>query len=241
MAFTIATITRIWFPVITTAICLNCYGQEIGTIKIKKPEAIQITALDSKSQTLYRGIENRVKTSSALKNSNNQWSIQINYPNEISEYPQNDSVFKIMAKSISTKDSVSLMVSLFDKSSLDTICRIEKKFRIRSISDPIAVVNSKYKGYIDRNVLLLSKGITVILPGCDFEWGYTAFKVNSFEMIINNKGIEKTFSKSGVFTEEMIKNISCAPNGSNIKFINISALGPDGSVRQLNNISFKIN
>lgn len=231
---------KLWFTVIAAILCINCYGQEKGTIKIKKSEAIQITALDSKSQTLYRAVDNRIKISSALKNPKNQWSIQINYPNEISEYEKNDSVYKIMAKASSIKDSVNLMVSLFDKTSLDTICQTEKKFRIGNITDPVAVINNKYNGYISRNVLLLSKGINVILPGCDYKFDQPLFRVRSFEMIINNS--EKTYlSYSESFTNEMVGTIRELSSGRTIEFVNIKAAAPDGAVRLLNDISFKIN
>ncbi len=115
-----------------------------------------------------------------------------------------------------------------------------KKFRIKKVPDPIALIANKNEGLINRNILIAAGSIIPKMPD-DFEFDLS-FRIVSFKMTIQ-RGLDvyPYKSNSGRLTEEMTKQIKAAYRGQKIWFENIVASGPDGIDRPLSPIILTIN
>ena len=93
-------------------------------------------------------------------------------------------------------------------------------------------------GKIKRNLLLAQSGIDAVMEGFDFD---LEFKVTGFTVSTVQKGYTvDQASKSDVFTPAQKKLIKSAKRNQKIYIEDIKAKGPDGTIRSLPAIVFRI-
>ena len=114
-----------------------------------------------------------------------------------------------------------------------------KPFWVRTVPDPVAKVNGiKIQGPIIKNVLLAQSGVVAEMENFEFDLTFkvTEFKVNT---LIGGFLSEKA-SKSNKFTDEQFSLIKQTSKNQKVYIEDIKAVGPDGSTRQLANITLTI-
>ncbi len=113
------------------------------------------------------------------------------------------------------------------------------KFRVKRIPPPVAKVGGLVGGPIDKAKLLVQYGVIPELENFAFN---AKFAVVSFDFEYT-KGADN-FSKSnpsgGNMTQEMKDVLQKLPPSSKVYFSNIKVKGPDGLVRPINGINFKL-
>jgi hypothetical protein len=114
-----------------------------------------------------------------------------------------------------------------------------KEFRVKTVPSPYAVVANKRGGVIDKNVLLAQTGVAAVMEeGFDFDLTFT---VTEFTVLSVVQGFVRDYdSKSNRFTDQQKKLIRSLNRGNPVYIQDIRAIGPDGSVRNLGTINFKI-
>ncbi len=114
-----------------------------------------------------------------------------------------------------------------------------KLFRVRSVPDPVAKVNGiKISGPITKNIFLAQSGVVAEMENFEFDLSFkvTEFKVNT---LIGGFLAEKV-SKSNKFTDEQFALIKQTNKNQKVYIEDIKAVGSDGSIRQLANITLTI-
>lgn len=115
-----------------------------------------------------------------------------------------------------------------------------KKYRIKKLPDPTALIANLNEGSINRNILVTAGAIIPKMPD-DFEFDLK-YKIISFKMVLQRgTDIYTEKSNSNLLTQEMIKAIQGANRGQRIWFENIIARGPDNIDRPLAPIILTIN
>jgi len=112
-------------------------------------------------------------------------------------------------------------------------------FRVKEIPNPVAKVADMTGGKIKRNLLLAQFGVEAVMEGFDFD---LEFKITGFTVSTIGKGgftIDKP-SKSDSFTPAQKRMIKSARRNQKIYIEDIKAKGPDGSIRSLPAIVFRI-
>ena len=115
-----------------------------------------------------------------------------------------------------------------------------KKYRIKKLPDPTALIANLNEGSVNRNILITAGAIIPKMPD-DFEFDLK-YKIISFKMVLQRgTDIYTEKSNSNLLTQEMIKAIQGANRGQRIWFENIVARGPDNIDRPLAPIILTIN
>ena len=115
-----------------------------------------------------------------------------------------------------------------------------KEFRVKPVPDPYATIGGKKGGGINKNELIAQTGVAAVMPP-DFEFDLT-FTVTEFTVFSVVQGFVKQYSsKNNRFTEEQRNLINTLSKGSPIYIQDIKAVGPDGSIRPLSTINFRLN
>jgi len=116
----------------------------------------------------------------------------------------------------------------------------KKEFRVKRIPDPVPVFAGKRPSdsTVPKGDMSVAAGVRAEMENFDFD---VNVKVESFNMIFIRDGqvIEKT-SNSNRVTEEMQANMKKVGKGQKIYLEKIKVKLPDGSVRQVANISLKV-
>lgn len=114
----------------------------------------------------------------------------------------------------------------------------ETTFRIKTVPDPTTMVGSRSGGTVKKEWLLNQNTVDANMKNFDFD---LSFEVDGFMMSTNIDGFTKEFrSTSGSITPEQKELIQKVKEGGRVYFEDVKAKGPDGSVRKLNTIVFKI-
>ncbi len=114
-----------------------------------------------------------------------------------------------------------------------------KEFRVKTVPDPVATVANRKGGGIDKNLLLASTGVQAEMENFDFD---LTFKVTEFTVLTVIQGFVSTApSNSARFTDKQKEILRTLSKGSPVYIQDIHAVGPDGTVRILGTIYFKIN
>lgn len=112
-------------------------------------------------------------------------------------------------------------------------------FRVKKVPDPVAKVAGRKGGGIDKGLLAVQSVMQADMENFDFD---LKFQVTEFTVSANVGGFAKDEpSKSNRFTPgqlDLIRNLS---KGNKVYFLDIKAVGPDGTVRELSPLVFKIN
>jgi gliding motility-associated protein GldM len=117
------------------------------------------------------------------------------------------------------------------------------KYRVKSVPDPVAKIGKGKNargGDISKNELVALGRVYADLENFDFD---LEFKVTEF-MVSTVKGgyvVEEKQTRGGNFTSQQKELIGGLRPGSKIYFEEIKAKGPDGTLRSLGNIGFKLN
>ncbi|MFH2143731.1 MAG: GldM family protein [Bacteroidota bacterium] len=113
------------------------------------------------------------------------------------------------------------------------------EFRVKHVPDPIATVGDYKGGSISKDLLLSQTGVSVILENFDFDIN---FKVVSFSVATNISGYtQESTSNSNIFTPDQKKIFNNLNSGDKVYVENILAKGPDGTIRPMASIIFKID
>lgn len=116
----------------------------------------------------------------------------------------------------------------------------KKEFRVKRIPDPVPVFAGKRPSdsTVPKGDMSVAAGVRAEMENFDFD---VNVKVESFNMIFIRDGqvIEKTANSNRV-TEEMSANMKKVGKGQKIYIEKIKVKLPDGSVRQVANISLKV-
>ncbi|MCQ2251361.1 MAG: hypothetical protein MJZ66_09660 [Bacteroidales bacterium] len=117
-----------------------------------------------------------------------------------------------------------------------------REFRVKRVPDPVAVVgtdpSNRRGGTISKATLANQAGVKADLENFDFDLKFT---VVSFTVSANVKGFVKDEpSKSAAFTPQQKALINSLAPGSRVSIDDIKAKGPDGSIRDLGSINFKL-
>ena len=114
----------------------------------------------------------------------------------------------------------------------------ETKFRIKLVPDHKASVNNKFDGEITKEELLKAGEVSVYMQNFDFD---LKFKVVSFNVTGTiDEFEEEVSSNSSKFTEKQIRFIKLVESGQKLYIENIKAVGPDGAIRKLGTLVFKL-
>lgn len=112
------------------------------------------------------------------------------------------------------------------------------EFRVKPIPDPVAMVAGKSGGLINKNLLAMQSGVDAVMKGFDFD---LKFKIKSFTVSTQVKGFTRDEkSKSDYFTKAQTKLLKGLRKKQKVYIEDIKAIGPDGSIRNLPAISFRV-
>jgi gliding motility-associated protein GldM len=111
------------------------------------------------------------------------------------------------------------------------------KYRVKRVPDPVAMVNGKKGGPINKAELAAATSVNSIMENFDFE---LYFKVTKFRMTLIKKGRDpvELDSPSNLITPQMKQAITGSGPGSKVYFEYIKASGPDGTTRSLGSVNF---
>jgi gliding motility-associated protein GldM len=113
-------------------------------------------------------------------------------------------------------------------------------FRVKRIPDPKAEMLGKAGGSMPTASLRVQERIFAVLENFDFD---AKFRVTRFTMtVVKPRSDPFIFSTTGnEFTSQMRQQLSTIPPGTIVFFSEIMAVGPDGSQRGLDPITFRAN
>jgi gliding motility-associated protein GldM len=115
-----------------------------------------------------------------------------------------------------------------------------KEFRVKPVPDPIAMVNNQKGGGISKNVLMAQSGVAATMPP-DFDFDLT-FTVTEFTVLSIVQGfVREVKVKGNQFNQDVRNLINNLGKAAPVYIQDIKAVGPDGSVRPLSTINFKLN
>lgn len=113
-----------------------------------------------------------------------------------------------------------------------------KDFRVKTVPDPIAKVADMTGGVIGLNVLQVQSGVAAVLENFDFD---LQFIVKSFNVSATVKGYEEDASSNSYqFTPQQKALIAKLRPQAKVYITDIKAQGPDGTLRSLPSIAFKL-
>jgi hypothetical protein len=102
------------------------------------------------------------------------------------------------------------------------------------------MVNNQKGGGIAKNVLLAQSGVIAAMPP-DFDFDLK-FTVTEYTVMAIVQGFaQEKKVKGNLFTQEVRNLINGLNKGNPVWIQDIRAVGPDGSVRPLSPINFKLN
>lgn len=112
-------------------------------------------------------------------------------------------------------------------------------FRVKRVPDPVAKVAGRKGGAIDKNLLAAQVVVQADMENFDFDLKFqiTEFKVSA----VQGGFVKDEMSKSNRITPAQLELIRNLNKGQKVYFEDIKAVGPDGSVRELSTLVYKIN
>ena len=115
----------------------------------------------------------------------------------------------------------------------------EFPFRVKRVPDPIAEVANKSGGNVYAAEFRVQKGLNPVMKDFVFDLRY---KVISYEIVYIPKNDQPVVSSTdkASFSNTMKNHVERAKAGDRYAFENIKVKGPDGELRNLDPISFKI-
>ncbi len=115
----------------------------------------------------------------------------------------------------------------------------QMEFRVKKVPDPVAKVAGRKGGLIDKNLLAAQIVVQADMEQFDFD---LKFQITEFKVSANQGGFQKDeASKSNRITPGQLDIIRNLSKGQKVYFEDIKAVGPDGTVRELSTLVYKIN
>ncbi|MFH2141191.1 MAG: gliding motility protein GldM [Bacteroidota bacterium] len=111
-------------------------------------------------------------------------------------------------------------------------------FRVKRVPDPVATVNGQKGGDIQKTLLMSQSGVKAEMENFDFELTYN---VVGFSVSANIGGFSQEAPCGGArFDAKALNIIKQVERGQKVYIENVRAKGPDGTVRPLGSIIFKL-
>ncbi len=192
-----------------------------------------VTMSATRMNVFYRGLENPFDvggggipqenlevsmTNGSVEKQGNSWIIK---PNELDEQGR--------------RTTVSVLANIGgQKRLLGTT-----NWRVKRVPDPVAQVAGLTGGTIRKERLLVEDGVLAVLEDFDFNFNYT---ITQFRVEISGAGgyVNAWESNSNRFTDEQKEQFRRLNPNSLIYIANIKAVGDDGTTRDIDPISLKI-
>jgi hypothetical protein len=200
---------------------VSTFGQTHKTIKITKPkDKPTLRSTISKSGDLYAGIPNKMKWVDTVQPFK-EYLVKIE-----SHGWWNDK--EIYADASAIGDSITIYI--FKTKEKDTVEVNIERLAVDKVPDPVLCINGKQiTNMVSKQDLLKSKKMSTFMSD-DIIGANTWFKIESFDMHVNNSTLH---SDSSALSSIMLSAIKSA--SGRITFTEIKVLGPDGIVRLLGN------
>jgi len=115
-----------------------------------------------------------------------------------------------------------------------------KEFRVKRVPDPVAKVAGMKGGNIALNLLKASKRVDAVMENFDFD---LQFNITGFNISTKTKDgftIDKASTSSAISSEQR-QLLEGMRKGQKVYFEEIKAKGPDGSIRELGTLMFKVD
>ncbi|MDY0253497.1 MAG: gliding motility protein GldM [Tenuifilaceae bacterium] len=114
-----------------------------------------------------------------------------------------------------------------------------RQFRVRDVPDPTAAVRNITARIVDKNELAASLALEARMPmGFDFD---LSFNITGFTVMATVGGFTRTAtSNSQLINDEQRRIFESLRSGQTVNIIDVKAVGPDGRVRELNDIVYRI-
>lgn len=114
-----------------------------------------------------------------------------------------------------------------------------KPFRIKRVPDPTAMIGPDKGGSVKAPNFKVQKGMQAVLENFDFD---IRFNIVSYEMTYAaaRQDLLSTSTDGPLFSQKMLDYLSKAKPGDIFYFDKIKAKGPDGTIRNLPGIVFKL-
>ncbi|PUZ26856.1 gliding motility-associated protein GldM [Chitinophaga costaii] len=116
-----------------------------------------------------------------------------------------------------------------------------KEFRVKFIPDPVLKVGFNKSGYMKASEFKVQGGLRADLENFEFEG--VKYDVVGYRIGIDAKGKDyaEGDANSAYFPSTVKATIASLKPGDQVYFDNVKVKGPDGRVRDMGNISFKLN
>lgn len=114
-----------------------------------------------------------------------------------------------------------------------------RPFRVRDVPDPSAGVRGVTGRIVDKNELAASLAVEAKMPaGFDFD---LTFNITGFTVMATVGGFTRTaISTNQLITDDQRRLFDGLRSGQSVNIIDIKAVGPDGRIRDLNDIVYRI-
>lgn len=114
-----------------------------------------------------------------------------------------------------------------------------KEFRVKKVPDPVAKVGGQRGGTVQKNWLAAQTGVAAVMENFDFD---LRFNVVGFNVSAVLKGgyAEDARSTGATFTGQQQSLIRQIQSGRKVYIEDIKAKGPDGTIRDLGTLTFKV-
>ncbi|MRT92443.1 gliding motility protein GldM [Ancylomarina sp. 16SWW S1-10-2] len=189
----------------------------------------QVVVSPTKMNVFYAGVDNPVSVSAPGFTAAN-----------IRATVDNGQLIKKGKGYIARPKVIGKMANVLVEGKLDGKWRTLKsvEFRVKPIPDPVAMVAGKNSGTINKNLLAMQTGVDAVMDNFDFD---LKFKIKSFTVSTQVKGFTRDEqSTSDYFTRAQIKLLKGLRKKQKVYIEDIKAVGPDGSIRNLPAISFRV-
>jgi gliding motility-associated protein GldM len=115
-----------------------------------------------------------------------------------------------------------------------------KDFRVEKVPSPFPSIAGVQGGTLSLNEILGELGLKAEMPPW-FKFGGVSYKITGYTFTAIVQGFDKNIpSRSANLSSDMRETIRNSRSGSRIYFNDITAVGPDGSTRNLPTLSIKI-
>ena len=114
----------------------------------------------------------------------------------------------------------------------------QHEFRVKRVPDPMPEIAGMKGGTISKALLLAQTGVNVELENFDYDLN---FQVVSYTVLVNLTGMVTSLDVCGAdFNPKVMDLVDKCKPGTKIYFEDIKAKGPDGVIRQIGNLAFKL-
>lgn len=140
---------------------------------------------------------------------------------------------------VKVKQPGKTVISVSTKSNGGTKSMGSMEFRVKKVPDPVAKVAGQKGGNITASLLQAAKQVDAVMENFDFDLKFNISEFNVSTKTKDGYTIDKK-STSNKITSEQKALLSGLKKGQKVYFEEIKAKGPDGSIRDLGTVMFKV-